>query len=123
MLKTLSLLVLPLVLAPASAAIPGTWKIQGDVMGVPVNDVCTIQRNGAALSGSCVMDDGVTYELTGEVRDGNFTFQHGGEYDGEVLTIIYSGTLPPAGEMAGRIDVMPFQVTGDFTATLVPAGQ
>jgi hypothetical protein len=120
MLSTLALLTV-LQVVPAADSIPGVWQIKGDVMGNPLNEVCTIEQNGTALSGSCIAAGGEPYELTGEVKEGAITFQHGGEYQGEALTIVYTGTLAAPGELRGRVEVLPFGVSGDFTATPVAA--
>jgi hypothetical protein len=113
MLATLTLLaVLHAIPAAAADTIPGTWQIQGEVEGNPLAEVCTLQVSGAAITGQC---DG--HLLTGEVKDGKITFQHGGlEYDGEPLTLIYSGALAEPREIRGTVTVMPFNVTGAFTA-------
>lgn len=102
--------------AAAADSLPGTWQIQGDVEGNPLSEVCTIQQTEAALTGSCTAAGGPIYEITGEVKDGTITFRHGGEYDGQPLTIIYSGTLTSPEEIRGTVEVQPFQVTGWFSA-------
>jgi hypothetical protein len=48
-------------------------------------------------------------------------FEHGGDYNGQELKIIYTATLPSAKEMKGTIEVKPFDVGGEFTATPVAA--
>jgi hypothetical protein len=111
MLPTLTLLAV-LHAAPAADTLPGTWQIKGDVSGNPVDMVCTIRQSGSALTGDCGGN-----LLTGEAKEGRFTFQHGGiEYEGEALTLVYSGTLAEPREMRGTITVLPFDVSGSFTA-------
>lgn len=119
MLLTLTLLTL-LHAAPAADSISGTWRITGDVAGNPLDQICTIQQNGAVLSGSCGAE-GEAVELTGEVTDGKITFSHGGEYDGQPLTIVYSGALESPQEIRGTVWVQPFDVSGVFTAKPTPA--
>jgi hypothetical protein len=113
------LLVSALHLAPADT-LTGTWKITGDVMGNPLNEVCTLKQSGDSLSGSCKnadANDAKAFDVTGEVKDGKITFRHGGDYQGQALTITYSGTLAAARTLKGSVDVQPYAVTGDFTAT------
>jgi hypothetical protein len=117
MLLTLALL--SVLNAPAADSISGTWQIKGDVVGNPLNEVCTIEQEGTTLSGSCAMEDGRTYELAGEVKEGTVTFRHGGEYEGETLTITYSGTLASPTQLSGTVDVQPYGVQGQFTASPV----
>lgn len=121
MLPTLTLLAM-LHLAPAADPITGTWQIKGDVAGNPLDVVCTIKQEGEKLSGSCTgVEAGKTNEVTGEVKNGTFTFKHGGDYQGTPLTIVYSGTAASPKELKGTISVEPFSVTGEFTATPAPA--
>lgn len=113
MLATLTLLaVLHVAPAPAADTIPGTWQIQGEVEGNPLAEVCTLRQSGDALTGDCGGNP-----LTGEVKEGKITFQHGGlEYEGEPLTLIYTGTLAAPREIRGTVTVLPFDVSGPFTA-------
>ena len=107
--------------APADS-LPGTWKITGDIMGNPLNETCTFKQAGTALTGKCTRaDDNSTLDITGEAKDGKVTFKHGGDYQGQELTITYTGTLASAKELKGSIDVQPFGVTGGFTAIPAPA--
>lgn len=122
MLSTIALLAL-LHLAPAADPITGTWHILGDVAGNPLDVTCTLKQEGEKLSGSCagVMPDGKASEVTGEIKDGKFSFKHGGEYNGDALTLTYTGTVVSPKELKGTIAVDPFAVTGEFAAALVPA--
>ena len=104
------------VAAPAADSVSGTWRVTGDVQGNAVNELCTLKQAGTAVTGSCTAEGGQAYPVTGEVKDGRVTFRHGGEYQGQALTLTYSGMLA-AKPLKGTIDVQPFGVTGDFTAT------
>jgi hypothetical protein len=98
-------------LAAPADSVSGTWLIKGDVAGNPLNTTCTIVVSSAKISGVC---------KSGEVKEGKVIFEHGGDYNGQELKIIYTGTLPSAKEMKGTIEVKPFDVSGDFTATPAP---
>jgi hypothetical protein len=120
MLSTLALL--SALAAPAAAdSLPGTWKLSGDVMGNPVNTTCTIKQAGATLSGSCTNDSGNPFAITGEVKDGKFTFKYASDYQGQPLTIVHTGTIASPTQLKGTIEVQPMGVTGTFTATPAPA--
>ncbi|AHG92714.1 hypothetical protein J421_5179 (plasmid) [Gemmatirosa kalamazoonensis] len=106
--------------ADPTDSLPGKWQIKGDVAGNPLDEVCTIKQTGTILTGSCTNPNGGPYDLTGESRDGKVTFQHGGDYQGTALTIIYTGTLASK-ELKGTVDVKPFDATGTFTAAPAPA--
>jgi hypothetical protein len=67
------------------------------------------------LTGSCKSDK--TYEITGEVDDKKVTWKHDAEYEGQKITLTYTGTLDTPSKLEGDIDVQPFGVTGTFNAT------
>ncbi|GEM_PF-4406330 len=97
--------------------VAGAWNIKGDIMGNPLEAVCTFEQDGATLGGICLMGGG-EYALKGEVKDGKVTFEHsGGDYSGQALTLVYSATLAEPGKLQGDVTVDPFGVTGYFTAT------
>jgi hypothetical protein len=106
--------------APADS-VTGKWQLKGDVVGNPLNTVCDIKQTGATLSGSCTGDTGVPTPITGTVKDGVVTFQHGGDYQGTELTIVYSAKFETPTQLKGTIEVKPFSAEGTFTATPVAA--
>ncbi|CAN5315052.1 hypothetical protein BH09GEM1_BH09GEM1_32400 [soil metagenome] len=120
MLLTLALLS-SLGTAPAADSIPGKWAITGDVAGTAVKTVCTIIRTGSTLSGNCTNAEGAPYVLTGVVKEKTIDFQYDIDYQGQPLTVVYTGTLPSSKEMTGTIDVRPVSVSGTFSAVPAPA--
>jgi hypothetical protein len=120
MLLTIALLSV-LHTAPATDSLGGSWQIKGDVAGNPIVELCSFKQTGVVLSGSCTNAEGKSYDLTGQVVDGKITFKHGGNYQGEVLSIEYAATLTSATEMKGTINVKPYEAAGDFTAAPAPA--
>ena len=104
--------------APAADSIPGTWEITGDVVGNPVKATCVIKQAGTALTGNCSSPGAnVAFPLTGEAKDGKIRFQYEIDYQGQPLTIVYSGALESATLLKGTIEVKPMGATGTFTAT------
>lgn len=93
----------------------GIWKIDGDIQGNPVREVCTLTQAEGKVTGSCKGDTG-TFDVTGELTGTKLVFRHGGEYEGEKLTLTYSGTIDEMGVLKGTVDVQPMDVSGDFTA-------
>ena len=104
-------------LAAPADSISGTWQIKGEVAGNPLNTTCTLVVAEAKISGNCKSAEGKVDPIFGEVKDGKVVFEHGGDYQGQELKIIYTGTLASAKEMKGTIEVKPFDVSGEFTAT------
>ena len=113
----------PAVAAAHSAddSLSGAWHITGDVMGNPLDETCTLKQTGATLGGSCTGQAGEKTDVSGEIKDGKVVFKHGGDYQGQALTITYTATAASATQLKGSVDVQPFGVTGSFTATPAPA--
>jgi hypothetical protein len=107
-------------LAAPADSVSGTWVLKGDVAGNPLNTTCTLVVAEAKISGVCKSAEGKDSPIVGEVKEGKVIFEHGGDYNGQELKIIYTGTLPSAKEMKGTIEVKPFDVSGEFTATPAP---
>jgi len=107
--------------ATAADSIKGNWQITGDVAGNEVNSLCAIVQTGAVISGTCTGATGQPMPITGTAVGDSITFQHGGDYQGQELTIIYTGKLESAADLKGTIYVKPFDVSGTFTAKPAPA--
>ncbi|HEU4720106.1 MAG TPA: hypothetical protein VFS59_01980 [Gemmatimonadaceae bacterium] len=107
-------------LAAPADSISGTWQIKGEVAGNPLNSTCTLVVAESKITGACKNAEGKQDPITGEVKDGKIVFEHGGDYQGQELKIIYTATLPSAKEMKGTIEVKPFDVSGEFTAAPAP---
>jgi hypothetical protein len=107
-------------LAAPADSVSGTWILKGEVAGNPLNTTCTLVVAEAKISGVCKSAEGKDAPITGEVKEGKVIFEHGGDYNGQELKIVYTGTLPSAKEMKGTIEVKPFDVSGEFTATPAP---
>jgi len=95
----------------------GTLKFTNEVQGVSWSEVCTFKQTGTAMGGSCVGDAGTPMTITGEVKGDSVTFQHPSEYQGQAITIIFSGVIEKAGGLKkGAIFVKPLDAAGTFTA-------
>ena len=104
--------------AALAAPLAGTWKISGDVQGYPINETCTLTGDDTALKGTCVGQK--TYPATAVRKDDMVTLTHGGEYQGQDLTLTFTGKLQADGTLSGAIDVQPLNYDGTFTAKRVP---
>ena len=107
--------------ATPADTVAGRWRISGDVQGNSVVELCTFEQKGAELGGRCESDDGEPTLLAGTVKDGKVVFWHGGDWDGQALTVVYSGTLASPAKLEGTIEVRPMNMKGTFTATPAPA--
>ena len=99
----------------ADNSITGTWDVQTEVMGNGGSAVCTLKQDGNKVTGTC-SSGGADRVVTGEITEKKVVWKHAAEYNGEALTITYSGTVESATSMAGDVNVLPFDVNGTFKA-------
>lgn len=100
-----------------SASLNGKWKVHTAIAGNESDSECSFTQTGNDLAGACSNDQG-SHKLTGKVDGSKITWSYGSEYNGEALTLRYSGTLDEAtAKISGSVTVDPFGVDGDFTAT------
>jgi hypothetical protein len=119
-MKRLLLLALALVPIAAGAAQPvsvsGRWDVSANIGGTASNITCTFTQKDTDLTGSCETDQ-TPHEVTGKVDGKTVTWQFKTDYEGQTLTVIYSGTLDSPDKFDGTVDVQPLGVSGDFSAT------
>jgi hypothetical protein len=102
---------------PALAAdrkLMGSWKISINVAGESHETACTFQQDAGKLTGTCKGESGEG-PLTGQIDGEKITFSHQVPYNGDTITLTYTGTFSSDTEIKGSIDVAPFGVSGDFT--------
>jgi hypothetical protein len=99
----------------ADVSMAGKWNVSTSVVGNDGTAVCTFVQKENVLTGTCTSDDG-EHQVTGKLDGNKVTWQYKTEYNGDPLTIIYSGTVNAEKQFAGTIDVEPMGVSGDFTA-------
>lgn len=103
-------------LAVPEKTVTGTWDLQTEVMGNANASVCTLTQDGTKLTGKCGIG-GAEQVVTGEVTDEKVTFKHAAEYNGEALSLSYTGKFESDTALVGEFTVDPFGVTGTFRAT------
>ncbi len=121
-MRTLRTLALVLAFSASSAlgqsnSISVDWKVSGDIMGNPVDQVCAFTQEGKKLTGSCKSKSAnKPGEITGEVNEKQVTWKFDSQYNGEALTLIFTGALDAASQLQGTIYVRPYGVEGSFSA-------
>lgn len=110
--------------APAATAAPatagglnGTFNVHTSVAGHDSDQPCTFTAKDAALTGTCKSMDGKDVPITGSIDGKKATWKFDIDFNGTALTLTYSATLDDPAKIAGSVDVAPFNMTGDFTAT------
>jgi hypothetical protein len=116
--KRLLLLTLALASSVAVSAEPvsvaGRWEVSANVGGTASDMDCTFKQKDTELTGSCETDQ-TPHEIMGKVDSKTVTWQFNTQYEGQTLTVVYSGTLDED-KMVGTVDVQPLGVSGDFKA-------
>jgi hypothetical protein len=121
-LAMLMLMAVPAVAAAPGVDITGTWALAADVQGVSVTETCTLtQSPEGKLTGSCDVNGMAKYATTGSVTDKTVIITHAGEYQGQGLTMTYTGKVNSDGGITGVLDVDPMSVSGSFSATKAAA--
>ena len=104
--------------AANAADVSGSWHVTGSVSDTPIDTTCTLTQKDNALTGTCVRKaDGKSVDATGSVKDDAVAWHYNSEYNGDPITVTYSGKLAKDGTISGSIVVDPYNATGDFTAT------
>ena len=95
----------------------GEWNIHNNVAGNESDQPCKFVLAENKLTGTCKSAEDKDAAITGSLDGNKLTWQYESEYNGTPLTMIYTATLDESGKIAGSVEVEPFGVTGEFTAT------
>jgi len=93
----------------------GRWSVHNSIAGDESDQECKFTQTENKLTGSCKSDKEV--QITGNVDGKKVTWKYDSEYNGSPLTLTYTATLDDFKKITGKVDVQPYGVTGDFTAT------
>jgi len=113
LIASLLVLVATPMFASATAGLTGSYKLHSSIAGTDTEETCSLSQTDNQRTGSCKSDTG-EIKLTGTVDGKKVTFKVNAEYNGEPLTVTYSGTLDDSGTVQGDADVEPMGVTGEF---------
>jgi hypothetical protein len=102
--------------AAGAPSLSGEWSIHNSVAGNESDQACKFVQTENKLTGTCKSQD-KDVDVTGTLDGNKVTWQYDMDYNGSTLTLIYTATLDDSGKIAGSVEVQPFSVTGDFTAT------
>lgn len=100
---------------PAADAptLAGQWNIHQSIAGNESDEGCTFTVSDGKIAGTCKVND-QTPKVTGTVDAGKFTWKYDIEYNGNTLTLTYTGTLDDADKFSGSVEVSSYGVSGDF---------
>ncbi len=102
----------------AGWGIGGKWSIHNSIAGNESEMICNFVQTQAKLTGSCKSSDSdKDTAITGSVDGGTISWKYETEHDGSTVTLTYTAKLSSADKFSGTVDVAPYGITGDFTAT------
>lgn len=113
-MKLLLPLILLLAMPLAAADVSGKWKAEVDVAGTVATPEFTFQQAGDKLTGTYKGMLGET-GITGTVEGKKIRWVLKGNYGGDTITVIYTGTIESDTLIRGSID-FGGQAEGTFTA-------
>lgn len=117
MQRLLSALFLASTLLLADApSVSGVWKVNTSVSGNESESECTFKQQEKELTGSCKTSRGEV-AVSGQVDDKNIKWTFKTDYQGDPLTVTYTGKLDASGKLTGQVQVEPIGYSGDFSAT------
>lgn len=122
-MKSLAALSSLLFAASAVAATPsltGQWAVHNSIAGNESDQECKFVEADNKITGTCKSED-KEVPVKGSLDGNKVTWTYDMDYNGSPLTLTYTATLDDSGKIAGNVEVDPFGVTGDFTATAEPA--
>jgi len=102
--------------AAGAPSLTGQWSIHNSISGSESDQECKFVQTDNKLTGTC-KSDGKEVKITGNLDGKKVTWEYDSEYNGTPLTLTYTATLGDTDKISGNVDVQPYGVTGDFTAT------
>ena len=102
--------------AAGAPSLTGEWSIHNSIAGNESDQACKFVQTESKLTGTCKSQD-KDVDVTGNLDGNKVTWKYDMDYNGSTLTLVYTATLDDSGKISGSVEVQPFSVTGDFTAT------
>ena len=102
--------------AAGAPGLTGQWSIHNTIAGNESDQECKFVQTDDKLTGSCKGTE-QEVQITGSLDGKKVTWKYEMDYNGSPLTLVYTATLDDSGKITGNVEVQPFGVTGDFTAT------
>jgi hypothetical protein len=109
--------------AAGATSLTGQWSIHNSIAGNDSDQDCKFVQQDNAITGTCKSAEGKDLAVTGTVDGKKVTWKYDSDYNGTALTLTYTATLDDSDKISGSVEVQPFGVSGDFTATPVKEGK
>jgi hypothetical protein len=108
--------------AAGSPDLTGQWTLHNSIAGNESDEDCTFSQEDTKLAGDCKAAE-QKVKVTGGIDGKKLTFKYDVEYQGTMLTLTYNATLDDPDNIAGTVDVQPYDVSGEFTAKRAKAAK
>jgi hypothetical protein len=102
--------------AAGEPSLTGRWSVHNSIAGNESDQECKFVQTDKKLTGSCKSAD-KEVQITGSLDGKKVTWKYESEYNGSPLTLTYTATLDDSKKISGNVNVQPYGVTGEFTAT------
>jgi hypothetical protein len=102
--------------AAENASLEGKWTLHYNISGYSGDLDCAFNQKDSDVTGTCKSPDG-SVSVTGKVDGKNVTLQYKTEYNGDELTVVYTGKVESPTKFAGNVTVQPMGADGEFSAT------
>ena len=102
--------------AAGAPSLTGQWSVHNSIAGSESDQECKFVQTDDKLTGSCKSAD-KEVQIAGSIDGKKVTWKYESDYNGSPLTLTYTATLDDSEKISGSVEVQPFGVTGDFTAT------
>jgi hypothetical protein len=116
LLVTCALTTFSVLALAADPGMAGRWSVDFDVAGNARHSDLVLEQDGERLSGT-IHVSGSELPVAGEAAGRHATWRYDTLWNGQVLTLVFTGDLDDAGKWVGTVEVRPMNVEGTFTAT------
>jgi hypothetical protein len=113
----LALLSLPALAQAQTVDMAGDWILTVTTDTGVTNPTLTLMQEGDALTGEYSSATLGTAKVRGTVREGTVTISFEADLQGQLIPVIYRGTVDDKGEWSGSLDIADGALMGSFTAT------
>lgn len=113
----LALLSLPALAQAQTVDMAGDWILTVTTDTGVTNPTLTLMQEGDALTGEYSSATLGTAKVRGTVREGTVTISFEADLQGQLIPVIYRGTVDDEGEWSGSLDIADGALMGSFTAT------
>lgn len=102
--------------AAGAPSLTGQWSVHNNIAGNENDQECKFVQTDDKLTGTCKSND-KEVAITGSIDGKKVMWKYDSDYNGSPLTLTYTATLDDTQKIAGAVEVQPFGITGEFSAT------